>query len=63
MNVGRLTTGGFDIDLRARSPMRPSGRVSVRLGGSYLTKSEQHLTGLSPESTLGKFGILGPVPR
>jgi hypothetical protein len=43
--------------------MRPSGRVSVRLGGSYLTKSEQHLTGLSPESTLGKFGILGPVPR
>jgi iron complex outermembrane receptor protein len=62
-NVGRLETAGFDFDAQARSPMLAFGRVSARLDGSYITKSEQHLTGLSPESTLGKIGVLGPVPR
>jgi iron complex outermembrane recepter protein len=62
-NVGRLKTAGFDIDLRARTPVLSFGRVSVQFDGTYVTTNEQHLTGLPAESTLGQIGILGPVPR
>jgi iron complex outermembrane receptor protein len=62
-NVGRLETAGFDVGLRTRFPDPPTGRLSARLDGTYITKFAAHLTGLPPESMLGMVGFLGPVPR
>jgi outer membrane receptor protein involved in Fe transport len=36
-NVGRLKTAGFDIDLRARTPVLSLGRLSVQFEGTYVT--------------------------
>jgi iron complex outermembrane recepter protein len=63
INVGTLETAGFDLDLRTRLPMTSIGRFSIRFDGTYLTKSRQNINGLPEQSTLGMYGVLGPVPR
>jgi iron complex outermembrane receptor protein len=62
-NLGKLTTSGVDVSLRARTSATPYGRFSLSLDGTYVHTFTATLPGLDPEQSAGRYGVYGSVPR
>jgi iron complex outermembrane receptor protein len=62
-NIGKVHTTGVDLDVVAHSPVTSLGQLSLRLDGTFVTLYEVTLPGTPAQSSLGGYGVDGPVPR
>ena len=52
LNLFKVHTQGYDIDLRFRTPSSPYGRVTIGINGTYVTRYEEQSDDLSYTSYL-----------
>jgi iron complex outermembrane receptor protein len=64
-NLGRKLVEGIDVDLTARSPTSPLGKLTARLNGTYLAQYRQQSLddGSFPNIVGTRPGDLGSIPR
>ena len=63
LNIGEVHTTGVDVDIAANSPVMSWGQLSLRMDGTFVTLYEVTLPAQATQSSLGAYGVNGPVPR